>query len=230
MTKQFSIAARDQGAGIPEQGLDRMAARGGLPFITAEDAGAEDNLRDFLLGRSVAISIDGAQHAAMSRPLLSGQARIERGDAIMERSEQPADRFKPVKPFEAKRNNCGDGPARTIAYELKALAVPEIVQEIICVVGAYGEGAVKTRSLVGIGRQDFWRISQDDSACIVLRQPEHIAVRWCIQRVNWEIVAPTSAEPFRSACVRRHFDGRRPCNPRHRHRCGEAIPSRYRMR
>lgn len=60
MTKQFAIAASDEGAGIPEKRHYGMSVRRGLPFVATEATGVEDDPCDLLLGRSVAMSIKRA--------------------------------------------------------------------------------------------------------------------------------------------------------------------------
>lgn len=83
VTQQFSVSAGDHGAGVAQQRLHAMAGGRGLPRIPVEMADPEEDLRDLLLGRSGAMSIDRLQHLAQPRALLPRQARVRRNGAAM---------------------------------------------------------------------------------------------------------------------------------------------------
>ena len=87
MAKKHAIAAGNHGAGIPEQGFDRMAGGGRLPVITVEYASPKHDLRDFLLGGAVAVAVEALQHPARPHALLRRQARVRWNCAGMEGRE-----------------------------------------------------------------------------------------------------------------------------------------------
>lgn len=87
MTQQFPISAGDHGAGITEQGLHAMTSGGSLPFVSVEMTDVEEDLRNLLLGRSIAIPVNRPQHLAQPRTLLPRQARVGRDGAAMQSRE-----------------------------------------------------------------------------------------------------------------------------------------------
>ena len=104
MTKQRAIAARDHGAGLLEQRFDCVASRGCLPVVAAEAANTEHDLRYFLLGRAVAMTVEALQHPSLPRSLLTGQPSIRWDDAPVERGKQATNRLEPVESLQAERH------------------------------------------------------------------------------------------------------------------------------
>lgn len=116
--------------------------------MTIEPAGSENNLRDLLLGSSVSIAVEGLQHSAQARALLPGQPLVWWNGASMKRGEQAADRFYPVKSFQAEGNERHGRAASRLGLqvdELDSLAVAEVVQKRNISLGAEDEGVI-----------DFW--------------------------------------------------------------------------
>lgn len=108
MTKQCPIASRDHGAGVPEQRFDRVTRGGCLPVVALERFQAEYDLRDFLLGRAVAMSVERLQHSSQSRALLFRQPRIGGNGSAVEGREQAIDGLKPVEPLDTEGNESGN--------------------------------------------------------------------------------------------------------------------------
>lgn len=129
MPKQFSIAARDHGAGIADQRLYGVASGRGLPFAAVERADSEDDLRDLAPGRAGAMTVEGLQHPAQPRPLLMGQAGIGWNRATMQSGKQTVERFEPIQPIHAEWDDCG-GRRGAVMNELKVLAVAEIEEQV----------------------------------------------------------------------------------------------------
>lgn len=105
MTQEFTIAPSDHGAGIAQQRHDGVAGRGHLPLVARDAADAEDHLRDFQLGGTVTRTVEGLQHAARARPLLTGQASVRRNDAAMQRSEKATDGLQTIEAGNAERHH-----------------------------------------------------------------------------------------------------------------------------
>ncbi len=129
MTKQLAVAARDHGAGIADQRLHGMARGRRLPFAAVERAKVKNDLRDLLAGGAGAMAIEGLQHSPQSSPLLAGQARVGWNRATMQGGEKAMDRFEPIQPVHAERNDRGDG-RDAIMDQLKMLTVAEVDQDI----------------------------------------------------------------------------------------------------
>ncbi len=129
MTKQLAVAARDHGAGIADQRLHGMTRRRRLPFAAVERAKVKNDLRDLLAGGAGAMAIEGLQHSPQSSPLLAGQARVGWNRATMQGGEKAMDRFEPIQPVHAERNDRGDG-RDAIMDQLKMLTVAEVDQDI----------------------------------------------------------------------------------------------------
>ena len=108
MAKEFAIVPGDHGAGIAQEGHDGVANRRVLPLVSCDAANAEDDLRDFQLGSAVARTVNGLQHTARSRPLLTGQACVRRNGPVMECGEETADPLKAIKAGNAERHNGGE--------------------------------------------------------------------------------------------------------------------------
>ncbi len=174
MTKKRAIAAGDHGAGIPEQGFDGMAGGGCLPVVTVECAGPKHDLRDLLLGGAVAVAVEALQHPARPHALLRRQARVRRNCARVEDREQAADRFQPVEPFDAERNEgseSGTGRSNTGAHELDALSVAEVIEENGVAAVVRREARFDRRIVFSACGKNGWRLSKDDGACVFLREP-----------------------------------------------------------
>ena len=144
MTKQLAIAARDHDAGIADQRLHGMARGRRLPFAAVERAEPENDLRDFLAGGAGAIAVEGLQHPSQPRPLLAGQACVRRDRAAMQGGEKTMDRFEPIQPVHAERNDRGGG-CDAIMDELKMLTVAEVDQHIGRTVRGQRDGGVDLR-------------------------------------------------------------------------------------
>lgn len=144
MAKQLAIAARDHGAGIPDQRLHGMARGRRLPFAAVERAEVENDLRDLLAGGAGAIAVEGLQHPAQPRPLLAGQACVRRDRTAMQGGEKTMDRFEPIQPVHAEQNDRGGGRG-AIMDELKVLTVIEIDQQIGRTARAHRDGGVDLR-------------------------------------------------------------------------------------
>ena len=98
------------------------------------------------------------------------------------------DRFEPIQPVHAERNDRGGG-RDAIMDQLKMLTVAEVDQDIGRTVRSQRDGGVDLRQ--GLDRrQRGWRVPKDDDAGVVLRQPEDRGVRWSLQRVDREIATP----------------------------------------
>lgn len=225
MTKEFAITAGNQGAGIPQQGHDGMAGRGSLPFVAVDVTNSENDLRDVLLRSAIAGAVESLQHALRSRPLLKRQTRVRRNDAVVDGCKKAMNGFKPVKPFDIKRDNRRDR-TRAGREHLNPLAIAKRnhgVGALFVVLLAPIRG--KRRVVTGMD-EDSRRGRQDDNAGVVLRHPENRRRRVIVKRVYWEIATSSAGGsfpsarlcPFPSRTMPRSLD----CTPR----CGEAIPMR----
>lgn len=225
MTKEFAIIARNQGAGIPQQRHDGMAGRRSLPFVAVDVTGSEYDLRDVLLCSAIAGAVECLQHALRSRPLLKRQTRVRWNDAVVDGCEKAMNSFKPVKPFDIKRDNRRDR-TRAGREQLNPLAIAKrnhgvgaLFVDLIAPIP--GKRRVATRM-----DEDSRRGRQDDNAGVVLRHPENRRRRVIVKRIYWEIatssaggsVPPARLRPFLARTMPRNLD----CTPR----CGEAIPMR----
>lgn len=167
MTKQFAIAARDHGAGIPDQCFHRMTDGRRLPFVTAYRTDAEYDLCDLLTGGACAIAVEGLQHPAQPRPLLAGHARVRRDGTAVQGGEQPMDCFEAVQSVDAERHERGCG-RNAIVDELKILAVAEVDPDIGGTIRAQRNRRANFRQ--GGGWQQRGRNgSEHDDAGVVLR-------------------------------------------------------------
>lgn len=207
-----------------------MAGRRDLPFVTADPPGAEDDLCYLLLGGAVPRTIEGLQHAARSRPLLTGQARVGRNDPVMQGREQAQDGFDPIKAGDVERH---DGCQRRIdrcragLQDLDALGVAEVAEDVGTVVIDMGCDIHGERRNVSRRYQNYRGRRQDNAARIFLRQPEDRSIRRGLERVQGEIEAPTAAESCPSVIEDRRRHAPAPRNPGRMHRSDEATPRRY---
>lgn len=130
MTQQLFVSAGDHGAGIAKQGLHAMTSGRSLPFVPVEMTNVEEDLRDLLLGRSIAIPVDRLQHLAQPRTLLPRQARVGRDGAAMQSRKELMNGLDPVEAVQAKRNDRDlRRPLLGIVDDLEALTVSEHVAE-----------------------------------------------------------------------------------------------------
>lgn len=233
MTKQCAIASRDHGAGIPEQGFDGVARGGCLPVVALKRADAEYDLGNLLLRCAVAMTVKGLQHSSQTRALLPRQALVRRNGPAVEGREQAIDGLKPIEPLDAEGNEGGGGRiggqcAR--AHQLDALAVTEIMEKKGFGAVAGGDRAIQRWTRISVRTQSWGRLCEDDGAGIVLREPEDVSCRRCVQRIDREIATPTAAGSRPSADVHHSWHSSALGNPCRRIRCGAAIPTRDRMR
>lgn len=227
MTKKFAIAARDHGAGVAQQGFDRMAGRGRLPFVAAEAADTEDDLRDFLLGHSGAHAVKGLKHAADASALLPRQARVGCYDATVERRQQARDSFNAIEAISAERNERNERLGirfRFAMQKLQTLAVPDFVDLVQTRFIRARILSCNGRMFVAAIREDRWRRRQNDDAQIGLREPEDRRGGRGARRIDREIAAPNVGGTYRSAGLNRRQYARIPRNPVHNRHCDEAIP------
>lgn len=225
MTKQSAIAARDHGAGVPQQGFDRMAGRRCLPCITVEVAGLENCLSDFLLGRVIAKAVKGAKHALRPCPLLGRYSGIGRDSAAMDCGEQAMQGFESIEPFKVERNDCRDR-RRAGREQLKLLAIgkPNYGMDALLVDLLFPTR--KQRRIVICVDEKRWRGRQDNDAGVVLRQPEN-GGRRMIEKWIYREIATSSADGFFPSTRLCPLPSRtRPRNPDCTPHCDEAIPMR----
>ncbi len=210
MTQEFAIAARDHGAGIAQQGHDGMAGRRHLPVVARDSADAEDHLRDFQLGGAVTRTVEGLQHAACARPLLTGQASIRRNGAAMQGGEKAGDRLQAVEAGYAERHhgNEGTGTRGCVDTEdLRLLGGVEVKQSVSVLPIGNRADIRKSRRIVGFRYQHVRSGSEDNDAGVLLWQPEDGG---CWRRFEWvhrEIVTPSAAGSCPSAVSGRHHPG-----------------------
>lgn len=195
MTKQFAIAARDHGAGIPEEARDGVAGGSGLPFVTGEFADAEDDLGDLLLGRSGAISVNCLQHAPRAGQLLTREARVGWNGAAVKGGQQPSNGFHAVEPLHAKWDHRYERLlGRSVAgkRQVQSLAVSQIVQEVKAVFGRQVRRPCRWREERAIRSDGRRRRRQYHRSRIFLRKPEHLRLGGLQSRGDKEIVTPSA--------------------------------------
>lgn len=98
MFEEFSIAARDHGAGVAQQAGHGVTCGRGLPFMPTDLPGAEQDLRDVLLRGAVPRAVEGLQHAACASALLACQSRVRRNRTAIQRGEQPMHGLQSTEP------------------------------------------------------------------------------------------------------------------------------------
>ncbi len=225
MTKQLAIAARDQGAGIPEQGLDGVARRGRLPLVAAKRRRLQKRPSDLLLRRAMTIAVDRLQHPAVAEALLWREPGIWRDGATEKRGEQAMDRFQSGEAVAIEQDQRGDRrclPSISDVFELEALPVAEIVgNEVRSRVGSsYQARGFAIRDKMGRGR------NEQDDAVVVLEGPEHRRTGWRAERIDREIAGPTVPGFGPVAVAGQMRSASAPRNPGHSRHSGEAIPRR----
>jgi len=233
MSKQFSIAARDHGAGIPQERFHGMAGRGRLPFITAELADTEENLGDFLLGRAVAVTVECLQHAARPRSLLPGQSGICWNGTPVKRREKAADGLDAIKAIDAEWNERGNRRSADIdavSQHLNMLSVAKVVEEVDALLSVTWIGALNDGLFAGVCHQQRGRARKYDDARILLRKPEYGSGGRSNQRIDREIATPNAAGSCPSAFAGRRRHVQAPQNRGRKRRFGGAIPRPDRMR
>ncbi len=202
MTKQLQIAACDHGACVLEQRFDRVPGGSILPFVAVVWCDPQDHPRDLLLGRTGSVSIDGLQHSAMPGTLLARQSGVRRDDATVDGSQEPVDRCQPVEAIKAERHERGDSQTARrspMLYELEALTVAKIVEDVGFTVAADGESGISRQPWISDRGKGRRRLGKNDRAGIGLREPEHASSGRCVLRVHREIATPTAARSCRSA-------------------------------
>lgn len=105
MTKQFSVAAGDHGAGVAQQRLDGMTRGRGLPIVAVEHADVENDVGDVLLGRAVPVPIKRLEHASQARPLLPREAGVRRNGPAVQGGQQAANGLDTIEALEIQRND-----------------------------------------------------------------------------------------------------------------------------
>lgn len=231
MTKQAAVTAGDHIAGVPQERLDPVTGRGLLPVVTVEPVDTKENLGNFLLGRAIAVSIHGLQHESLPSPLLTCEPQFARDGAAMKRAEKATHGLDSIEALEPKRND-GDSALRhsdRVVSDLKILTISEGQSEIRPPFVADGLWRQRMTALAIVAKSEArWGLGQHNNPCILLRKPEDRSVRRRRQGVDGEIAIPTAGFS-RSVCRNRRGEWKRPQSPRHRHRCGAAIPRQDRM-
>ena len=170
--EQAQVSAQNQRASLAQERLDGVAGRRVLPTGAIEAVGLEQDLRDILLGRAVAKTIDGAQHALCAGALLRRYPCVGRNGAAMDRGEEAVQRFEPAESIEPERDDGGGGRGDRRQH-LQPFAIAEIEQRVNAfqVGRCYGRG--RKLSAVSVPDEAGWRRREDDDAGVVLRQPEY---------------------------------------------------------
>lgn len=149
-----------------------MAGGGRLPLVTIESAGTKYDLRDLLLGGSVAIAVEALQHPTQSSALLQGQSRVRWNSTCVKGGKKAADRFKPVEPLDAEwheRAERGASGSDTGANDLDALSVAKVIEEKGMTFDVRCEGRFDCRIIFSACGKNGWRLCKYDGACILLR-------------------------------------------------------------
>jgi hypothetical protein len=231
MMKEFSISARDHLAGVTKERLDAMASKRSLPFVAVEMIDVEENLRNFLLRRASAVSVERAKHSALTDALLVCEARIWRNSAAMQSREEAMNCLDPVEALNAERNGGYSAFLDSAIDNLEVLPIAQRVAErsVICTVsrwvGSPGfDGTIC--DAVAKCRRGF---GQHDNAGVLQREPKDGSIgRWC-KGVNGEIAIATATSFARSTFRDHYFRKSTPRSLRRIRRCGGAIPRRDRM-
>jgi len=100
MFEEFTIVARDHGAGVAQQAGHGVTCGRGLPFVPTDPPCAEQDLGDILLRGAIPRAVEGLQHPAGAGALLAGQSRVRRYRATMQRSEEPMHSLQSAEPVE----------------------------------------------------------------------------------------------------------------------------------
>lgn len=205
MTKQRAIPTDDHCAGISKQGFGGVAGGRCLPLVATKRADPKYDLRNLLLGRAGAMTVEGLQHPAQPRTLLPCQSGVGRYGAAMEGCEQAGDRFQPVEAFQAERDEGAEtfGGCRGGMNQRYALAVSEIENQVGLAADGDADGGVDRRLGVSACGWNIGRCAKNDGACVFLGKPDHPRIGWCLHRVYREIATPTAARSCRSACADR---------------------------
>lgn len=66
---------------------------------------SEDHVGDLLLGRSVAVPVEGLHHSPRAKPLLRRQTGVRRNRSAMDRREQAIDGGEAVEALKCQRHN-----------------------------------------------------------------------------------------------------------------------------
>lgn len=116
MPKQAKIATRNQRVGIAQERLDGVAGGSILPTCAIHAVGPEQDLRDLLLGRTIAKTIDGAQHSLRAGALLRRYPGVGRDSSAMNCGKQAVQRFEPAETVAVERNDGGGGRGSGIQH------------------------------------------------------------------------------------------------------------------
>ncbi len=228
MTQQFSIAAGDHGSGIAQERFDGMTGRGRLPLVAVQARDIQQNLRDFLLGCTGALSIEGSQHASKTRALLQGQTAIWRDGAAMQGGEETAYSFDTVETVEIERDH-RDGDFTAIEGAIQYLEMLPVAEREAEVTAGAVRGDVDSPECRGVAAEGQRSLGQHHDTRVFLRQPEYRGLRRRGPGIDREIATPTAAEFVRSAVRGLRGQRRKLRNRRHTLRCGEGIPMPGRM-
>jgi hypothetical protein len=202
MTKQRAIPTHDHRSGISKQGLGGVAGGRCLPVVATKRADPKNDLRDLLLGRARAMTVESLQHPAQPRTLLPCHSGVGRYGATMKGGEQAGDRFEPVEAFQAERDEGAErfgGPCRGGTNKRYALAVAEIENQMGFAAGVDADGGVDRRLGVSACGWNIGRCGKNDGAGVFLGKPDHPRFGRCLHRVYGEIATPTAARSCRSA-------------------------------
>ena len=172
-----------------------MAGRGRLPFIAREAAQIKDDLGDFLLGGAIARSVEGPQHPAQPRALLSRQSSVGRNRASVKGGEKAVDGFQPIKAVDAERNDGGDrfsawNPVGQ--HNLSTLPLAKIMKRACRIaIGPFGADDALREFVARI--ENLRRGRQHYDARILGRRPEDRRLGKIEERINREIATPSAA-------------------------------------
>lgn len=180
MSQQGAIAAGDHGARVPQQGFDGVAGGGVLPRLAVESGDVEDDLRDFPLGRAIAIAVEALQHPAQSQAVLRRQPGIRRDGPAVKGGQQTAKGSDTIESIPTQRNDGGKGSVDRrgrLDDELDTLAVTEIVEKDVFVMVSDAVGGIEGRLRIGVLGETRRSRPQKDGARIVRGQPDDAGFR-----------------------------------------------------
>ena len=209
-----------------------MAGRRRLPVIPIETLLVEDDVRDFLLCRASAMSVERAEHSALAGPLLGRQTRVGRDGAPVQGRKEAVNRFYPIEAVDAERYGgyrCG-AALDDVVDNLDALIVRQRKTEKVATVADRRRAAPwEEKRVIFSVTEVAWRFDQYDNARVMEREPENRSFRRRLQRVYREIAVPSAAGSARSRRSERRVQSRMLRSPHRKHHCGAAIPRPDRM-
>ena len=186
MTKQRAIPTHHHRAGISKQGFGGVAGGRCLPVVATESADPKYDLRNFLLGRARAMTVEGLQHPAQPSTLLPCQSGVGRYGAAMEGGEQAGDRLEPVEAFQAERDEGAKrfgGSCLGRMNKRYALTVSEIENQMGLAADIDAYGGVDRRLGISACGRNIRRWAKNDGACVFLGKPDHLRFGRCLHRV-----------------------------------------------